>query len=523
MTPSPLRPAHRPPSAPVVTSWVLAGVLCLLAPTLAGAWPPGMTYPEGGEKPVEPSRSIKVDYPSPVAQKQGLGRTPLMAAASAGEEAKVRELLAAGADPTARDKAGSTALFYLPPEGEVAITEALLDAGAPVDSANQVGLTPLCVAAQIGRTDVARVLLSHGADPSLVPPDGEPPLARALRKGHLETAQLLLEWPDGGAAVNPPLSRGTTLIYRQAAAGDADGVRLLLEHGAPTDPRVGRDGEHPGETPLLAAARLGFVEVARALVERPDRPADLGALDGDGKTPLILAAEHGRQDVVALLLDHGAAIESTGADKTRTTALGYAAMSGSTETVQALLDHGATVDAENHSDVTPLMLAAFGREPKIVDQLLRAGAAVDLKNRDGHTALVFAVRLNRTETVRLLLDAGASTDVQSSIPDLGFVDPLMMAAGRGHLDIAEMLLDHGAKTGVYCQVDSIGRMTPLLMAARAGDAKMVQLLLDHGADPSLADDDGKTALDWAREGGHRAALALLETAELAAAPQYASR
>jgi len=515
---SPARPAVlRRASAP------LAGLLLVLVPAVAFAWPPEMTYPKGGEKPIEPSPSIKVDYPPPKEQVHDFGRTPLMKAVSAGDEAKVRELLDGGADPAAEDAVGSTALFYLPPEGDAAITEELIAAGAPVDAANHVGLTPLCVAATLGRSDVTRVLLVHGADPNVLPPEGEPPLARALREGHLETARLLLEWPDGGAAVNPPLARGTTLIYRQAVAGDAEGVRLLLAHGAPPDPRVGREGINPGETPLLAAARLGHDEVVRALLDAPDKPADVEALDKDGKTPLILAAANAHPTVVRMLLDHGARVGSPGADKTRTSPLAYAAMAGSTEAVQALLDHGADVDVQNHAGVTPLMLAAFGKEPEIVEQLLQAGAQVDLENHDGNTALVYAVLLRRPDAVRMLLDAGASTTIQTSIPDFGYVDPLMLAAGRGHHEVAKALLDHGAKTGVFCQIDSVGRMTPLLMAARAGDDETVRMLLDHGADPSVADDDGKTALDWAREGGHRTTQAILETALLTDPAQYASR
>jgi ankyrin repeat protein len=54
-----------------------------------------------------------------------------------------------------------------------------------------------------------------------------------------------------------------------------------------------------------------------------------------------------------------------------------------------------------------------------------------------------------------------------------------------------------------------GGHTPLHSAAQNGDAAMARLLLAHGADPAAARDDGKTALDLAREGGHNEVAGLL--------------
>ena len=498
--------------------------LCLIA-SLAAA--PGLAQwseqYEAEEKETPETPSVEVDWKPPETGPEDFGRTPLMKAVSAGDVDEVRALLEAGADPTATDAAGSTALFYMPPEGSTEATELVLEAGAAVDAENRVGITPLTVASLLGRTDMVELFLDWpggGADPGYRPPDGEPPLARALRKGHLETARVLLDaLQRAGGELNPELRRSSTLLYHRASAGDAEGVRLLLEYGVRPDPRVGKEGVFTGETPLLAAARLGHAEVARALLEHG---ASIEALDRDGKTPLILAsegtaegeAENGHLDTVRVLLEHGADVESTGGEKSRTTPLGFAAMSEDADVVKLLLEHGAAVDVQNRSDVTPLMLAAFGEEPASVEHLLEAGASVELENRDGNTALVFAVLLRREEATRLLLEAGSSTDVKTRIPEFGYVTPLHLAAGRGHHEITRLLLEHGARTGVYGQMEEIGRMTPLLMAARAGDAKTVRMLLEHGADPTLETDDGETAFTLARKRGHREVVALFETLTL---------
>jgi ankyrin repeat protein len=41
---------------------------------------------------------------------------------------------------------------------------------------------------------------------------------------------------------------------------------------------------------------------------------------------------------------------------------------------------------------------------------------------------------------------------------------------------------------------------------------MARLLLARGADPRLTDDQGRTPIDIAKEGGHTAVVALLEAA-----------
>jgi ankyrin repeat protein len=50
---------------------------------------------------------------------------------------------------------------------------------------------------------------------------------------------------------------------------------------------------------------------------------------------------------------------------------------------------------------------------------------------------------------------------------------------------------------------------------------MVKTLLALGADPALGDENGKTAADWAREGGKAEVAALLESA--ARAPSMCQR
>jgi Ankyrin repeats (3 copies)/Domain of unknown function (DUF4253) len=81
-------------------------------------------------------------------------------AAFYGHTERVRELLAAGADPNGQGR-GSLSLAAM--NGHEEICRILLDAGLDVEGTADDGLTPLMSAASGGHVEVVRLLLEHGA------------------------------------------------------------------------------------------------------------------------------------------------------------------------------------------------------------------------------------------------------------------------------------------------------------------------------------------------------------------------
>lgn len=145
-----------------------------------------------------------------------------------------------------------------------------------------------------------------------------------------------------------------------------------------------------------------------------------------------------------------------------------------------------------------LSLAAF---------LLFLSPAALAEIEDGVERLYKAADTGDTATAKKLIHEGV--DVNAETGDGSYA--LNAAAVSNYHDLVRLLLSHKAAPNVQ---NSQGDM-PLICATKygGGDATTVKLLLEAGTDMKIADNQGSTALDYAREKGQAAALALLEQEE----------
>ena len=137
--------------------------------------------------------------------------------------------------------------------------------------------------------------------------------------------------------------------------------------------------------------------------------------------------------------------------------LTIALQNGSSKAFAALLASSqVNVEARNAQDESPLMMAALKGNLEAVKALLARDADV---NKTGWTPLHYAAS----------------------------------AGSRQHVAIIALLLENHA----YIDATSPNGTTPLMMAAQYGSNEAVQLLLDEGADPTLKNQLGLTAADFA--------------------------
>jgi uncharacterized protein len=164
---------------------------------------------------------------------------------------------------------------------------------------------------------------------------------------------------------------------------DATSVTRLLERGF--DPNT-RDAQ--GRSGLFVALQKESFDAAQALFRHPQ--TDVNTLNNNDESPLMMAAMKGQIQWCKQLLDRGAVLNKTG-----WTPLHYAASGSDHEVVALLLDKGAAIDAPSPNGSTPVMMAALYGSEASVNLLVTRGANIKRKNDLGLHAGDFAARGGR--------------------------------------------------------------------------------------------------------------------------------
>lgn len=212
------------------------------------------------------------------------------------------------------------------------------------------------------------------------------------------------------------------------------------------------------------------------------------------KTKLKIAAKNGQVDVVRELLCRGVDVDdriiySDTAkiiiDQADWTALMWAANEGHDEVVRVLLDHGAAIEAKEREGKTSLILAATNAQLDVVRELSDRGVDVNVQGKDGWTALFWAAANGHLEVVRELHDRGADVNIKDNDGDTALIN----AANNGHIDVVHELLNYGADLNV---TDKAGK-TALIYATEQGHAEIVKVLKAVEAKQNIAAENNPIA------------------------------
>ena len=240
----------------------------------------------------------------------GGGLTPLVFAAREGDLESASVLLEEGADVNQVTEYGWTPLLAATNNRHYKLGLLLIEWGADVNTANKGGWTPLYLATDnrnieggdypvpkpdMDHLEYIRTLLDHGANPN----------ARA-KENTLTRTIFTMQWF---------FEAGATPFVRASQSSDTELMKLLLAYRA--DPKIPTDH---GDTALTAAGGVGWVEgvtyerSAKENLAAVQMLLDLGldpnGSNKDGRTPLMGAALKGRNEVIRLLVDRGARLDT---------------------------------------------------------------------------------------------------------------------------------------------------------------------------------------------------------------------
>lgn len=157
---------------------------------------------------------------------------------------------------------------------------------------------------------------------------------------------------------------------------------------------------------------------------------------------LMNATDQNAVQMVADLLEKGADPNMI----LRRTPLHLAAEKGRIEIIDLLLANNADVNARDHSGRTPLLLAIAARWPEVARTLREAGADASVCTESGTSLLFAALERDDYETARWALVNGV--DVNARRIDAEHTTALMLMASEGNLEMVELLLESGADPSV---------------------------------------------------------------------------
>lgn len=287
--------------------------------TRVGPVPPSILPCKGGcgSEGVGVNRGGVPDRGERPAQEGGM--TPLLYAARDGHVELARALLAAGAELELAEANGITPLLMSLINGHVAVAELLLTRGARVNVADFYGRTPLFAAVEYRNLDMNNSSDPNPADNGVAREPFLPLIERLIAAGADVNARTReyppsRRWLHARNDISWVDMTGQTPFVRAAFAGDLATMRLLLAHGA--DPFL---TTFKGTSALMAAAGLNW-RTGQSYIESPaavlgavalclELGLDVNAVNSMGVSAIMGAANRGSNDIIELLVEHGARLD----------------------------------------------------------------------------------------------------------------------------------------------------------------------------------------------------------------------
>jgi ankyrin repeat protein len=234
-------------------------------------------------------------------------------------------------------------------------------------------------------------------------------------------------------------------------------------------------------------------------------PLGIGAKKDHNK-PLIIAATIGEKNLVELLLMIG--VDPNLPGENGSAPLHFAAQEGHDEIIPLLISHGANIKALGEGKDSVLMYAMATRRPqsqvkKTVEVVLRHGLDPNYSTSAEESTLGTALYNGFDEVAALLIEKGAVVGPLAHFSVFGETQ-------KPHTEeTMEKLIKVLLKSGADLNRPNRHNCNLLIYLAIVGYDKVICLLLDNGVDINTVDPSGHSALYYAAKNKHKSTIRLL--------------
>ncbi|KAG3113220.1 hypothetical protein PI125_g7552 [Phytophthora idaei] len=260
----------------------------------------------------------------------------------------------------------------------------------------------------------------------------------------------------------------------------------------------------------MLAVKLGSVEMTKLLIE--SSPNSIHVIDKEGDNVLGIAVYKCQLEIFPLLLDFGIKTNlSNGAATTPLMLAATKAESRQVEAARALLDHGAHENSHGVNSA-PLATAAQRGHVEMIKLLLMHNANINLQDSDGDSALHEAVYSRSADSAtrpsrRCFFIASEECLGQEKDERWTFSTAYRCRGRKSGRD--SIASSTWSKDG-YCQQ---GEVDPLMMAAKRGHRQTVNFLVKNGASLVWKNNDDQNAAGVAKLNNRTDVLVLLKSEE----------
>jgi len=392
---------------------------------------------------------------------------------------------------------------------------------------------PLLFACSIGDRNLVEFMIKHGANVNFVSKNGKNALTTAYKNDHRHLFDTLI---SNGA--NFKCQHGFLILLENCKREEMDDFEFLLKHDAPTN-----GFEVNGMCPLMEASQNGYTQKVDLLLKYS--LDELNRCNKHGFSSLRLACMNTHQEVVSLLIEHGADMDSRdkngktalidaiknldnyhvssknrldhlklaifliekGADPNSVDKNGNSVLSVAAKSTLSVIHHqseidsliliikllimkGANLNFQNSYGETALMLFCKRWRDSfnpIIKLMLEKNADANLQKRDGNTALMLAFESKRFDKANLLIDHGANLNIANKEENTALMIAVSITCD---VLIVKTMIEKGADVNVYNKNGD----TSLMLALEFRRFDKAQLLIDYGVDLNMVNEKGNTAL-----------------------------